>query len=1027
MDIRLQAGFVREGNCVQHGVRPLLIAMSLALSLPALARPAVAASQRAGGSLSSISEDELVGMFFRRTDVSQRLVEEELLRRGPAAVPPLIESLVSRGTSGPVPELLAKLHVYSAEPLVEALFAAEDFETRQSIRLVLFDIKEDEVSVLAAALDRADAASLKVLADVFRETGKVACMHSDALGRALETPDAESRADFLAALEQCGPRAVPAIEAMIRLLERGDEDTIRMTAGAIGEIGPAAKGALPALRSALEANRRRPRMRSDIEWAIEQVESGESLTIAEFDRMVAVEKRSREIKDRHDANVRSAGYTLESALAGFTIADAALWEWLSNDLARRENLQSLEKALSSSDPRIRLGAATAMFRMRTNEERVAGIMIAGLGSSDPVVLVGILETFWSGRTHMASPAVPRLVELVGATRDEDVRDVARRLVLSIRPSHPVALPLLEDALSAADDWDRSVACMTIASLGTAGLPLCEEIRSLAADESEDVRRNAARALVELARRTQDARAARAAADVLRTADEETRYAAFYALFQDDSGALPPEIESVLVRSIDDPSDRIAGIAFSALARGNLTTNAAAQAAWRAYVSDRGLHRKGAGEVLLRAKRLDLFARALLMPDMALRADAAVRLSRGLSWQARGGHELKGAGLEEKAVVDAVRPLLDHADPYVREASLRLVGHAGVVEASLVDEICALLGDENEQVRSAASGTLARLGRLAAPYASRHLESRNEKVRLGILESLGPLRTIDLVSVYRMSKRLGDDSIEVALAAVAAMRAQRPDSARFIAMSLSDERPRARRLAALASRDWRGQNPQFIAALIGGLSDHDAEVRRAAAVALGSFDLEGEKARNALLAGLSDGDRQVRIAAGRALRRLDAFAYDSLVDALRNEETCEGAAETIGSFYGRAGRTRDALQRALKDARPEDAGALETAIWRSGLDVRYLLEVHPPVFRTWNAPVAVGSWAVEAEIVVLDDGSVDLVRLVRGDADAINVAVQSSLVGARFEPAQDSAGRPVPVFLEVLVRPGADGPAFGGRR
>ncbi len=153
---------------------------------------------------------------------------------------------------------------------------------------------------------------------------------------------------------------------------------------------------------------------------------------------------------------------------------------------------------------------------------------------------------------------------------------------------------------------------------------------------------------------------------------------------------------------------------------------------------------------------------------------------------------------------------------------------------------------------------------------------------------------------------------------------------------------------------------------------------------------------------------------------------SLIDALDDDRTCAGAAEAIGSLYERGTDAAAALKKASSTARPELRGAIETARWRIALDVRYLIEVVTPVFKTWKPPTASGSWRVEAEIVVLNDGTVDLVRLQRGDSEEVNRAVQTALAGAVFEPAKDSDGHPVAVYLDVVVEPGTTAPMFGGK-
>lgn len=221
---------------------------------------------------------------------------------------------------------------------------------------------------------------------------------------------------------------------------------------------------------------------------------------------------------------------------------------------------------------------------------------------------------------------------------------------------------------------------------------------------------------------------------------------------------------------------------------------------------------------------------------------------------------------ELQMVDAVallRKALDDPSPQVREVSVRSVGKIGLVK--LIPDVAVLLGDFDQDVRSAALDALALLAALdtsaIGAIASSLAGSDNPDRRRDAAYLCGVLRDGD-----RLSLLMKDEDDLVRRTAVQGMvRLGDGDAVHLLTMALTDENTGVR-IAAASSLGEMGRQ-ESVPPLVLVVADPDPWVRCAALRSLGKIG--GEVALAAIERAFDGADGLVSLAALDALRGFDS--------------------------------------------------------------------------------------------------------------------------------------------------------------
>jgi HEAT repeat protein len=232
-------------------------------------------------------------------------------------------------------------------------------------------------------------------------------------------------------------------------------------------------------------------------------------------------------------------------------------------------------------------------------------------------------------------------------------------------------------------------------------------------------------------------------------------------------------------------------------------------------------------------------------------------------------------------------------------ALRLGGIALADET--LERLVDRLGDEDE--RETAGAALAALGEPGRARLRAAANDPRRDVRLGALEALGETR--DPESVPAVAARVGDDDVEVAVAALGALgRIGHADAERAIVPRLRASEPRVRAAAAQACRLSCPTAAGREALLRAALDDPDVPVGIFARKSLETRLREPEfrkAAADHAAKRLADPDRRARLRAALVLADTgDRRAYDALVEGLRDEDALlrSHAAYALGSLGDR---------------------------------------------------------------------------------------------------------------------------------
>jgi len=429
-------------------------------AVPALARatrdPDLSVRSAAIGALGGIgpfAEAALPELMTALLDGKTGLpvASQALYRIGPAAVPPLIESLAAPDIEGRAHAVLAKLGAVAVPALKRALN-----DPREPVR-----------SSAATTLAR-------IVPPAPREAVKEPIAK---LIAAMNDPDLLRRERAIQAVGQRGAEAKDAVPALIKLLEPGAVSlplAVELQYGrqvrashshhvieALGRIGPTAQAALPSLRRFLR----------DKELEIAGAEAIDVLVRAwrrgGEDRRAALEALGRIGPGAEDA-IPALARAMPEAGAPEALASIG-----------PVAVPALIESLRSSDRATREAAMRALARIgpaaRDAVPLVAGLLpdpqametLGAIGGFEP--LIGELKARPDVRlvgplVRVGEPAVPSLTALL---HDDDprVRRLATQTLGAIRAKAAAAVPELIRSL---DDPDRSMRQRAMRSLGDIG-------------------------------------------------------------------------------------------------------------------------------------------------------------------------------------------------------------------------------------------------------------------------------------------------------------------------------------------------------------------------------------------------------------------------------------------------------------------------------------------------------------------------------------------------------------------------------
>ena len=157
----------------------------------------------------------------------------------------------------------------------------------------------------------------------------------------------------------------------------------------------------------------------------------------------------------------------------------------------RSALPALAVAITSPDATTVVWARYAIAKITGDLQKHLPVLIRAL--DDKRVYAGMVGTALAGLGADASPAVPRLRELLDADNRPDDRWAAAFALASIGPASAAASPGLALALSDSDEKLRWYAAFALSEIGGSGSRNGIAIRALH-DFDDDVRGYAARAL-----------------------------------------------------------------------------------------------------------------------------------------------------------------------------------------------------------------------------------------------------------------------------------------------------------------------------------------------------------------------------------------------------------------------------------------------------------------------------------------------------------------------------------------------------
>jgi HEAT repeat protein len=309
------------------------------------------------------------------------------------------------------------------------------------------------------------------------------------------------RAATAEALGEIGPDARQAIPALIQVLTSGEGEARDQAVGALGKMGPVARAAEPELLKALneedaffrikvaEALARIGGPRTPVIWAlVDVVKDASHPPFARELAMQALESCGPRAEGSTVALIeaRSDSNPLVSGLAGEVLASLA-------PESSRNPVATLNAAMTSKDPHLRVVAAEGLWRISGQAEQAIPVLVEALTAQEllarrwaaralgdakpeygPVVLPALrdrlkdsdlqvrvfaAEAIWNVEGK-SDPVVPALLEVLKDRNNPGrARERAAYALGRIGPAAREAVPALRQAKSDEACWDVHVAAM----------------------------------------------------------------------------------------------------------------------------------------------------------------------------------------------------------------------------------------------------------------------------------------------------------------------------------------------------------------------------------------------------------------------------------------------------------------------------------------------------------------------------------------------------------------------------------------
>lgn len=259
--------------------------------------------------------------------------------------------------------------------------------------------------------------------------------------------------------------------------------------------------------------------------------------------------------------------------------------------------------------------------------------------------------------------------------------------------------------------------------------------------------------------------------------------------------------------------------------------------------------------------------------------------------------------------------MEDIDPRVQQLAASLAVSKGIVEAGPL--LMQWLSHWDENMRLAAAEGLGKLGDPAAVKSLvRALEDPEPKVRLGVAQALGQLKTKDNQEVVALLGRIRDTNIKVRQAVVEVLGTKKDRRSVIPLISCLGDTSGDVRLAAVSALREIG-DPGSGPALARLTRDSNPEVASAAVESLGQLRYLG--ATEALIDLVRTGSRELRQAAARALGSMGTpQAIDALVDSLFSPSIRSAAKDALIQAGDRASHR---LVQMLKDPRVPQSVAI----------------------------------------------------------------------------------------------------------
>ncbi len=353
-------------------------------------------------------------------------------------------------------------------PALARLLQDSSPAVRTSALHAIAEVGQPAVPMLIEALgnEKTDYWAMLVLA----ELGPDAKRAVPALIEQLSSPRAENRREALICLGKIGPASAPAIGAIEKLLDAKRGKVVLAVAYALGSIGPEAKKAADRLKPYAADPDQLTRLACA--WAIARTNPNDKALVRRATKILAESLRSKKERVRMAA-VRG----LASLKPGPAIAIPAIREALMG--ADKETLNAALDALASlgessvpnvakmlQDKNLCCKAAMILARMGPQAKTAVPALVTALRDDDPQTRREILFALGS-IGPAASAAVPALIKSLD-DEDMDVRYSAAFALGRIGPKASAAEPVLNENLNSPDKFLALVSAWALVHIAPDG-------------------------------------------------------------------------------------------------------------------------------------------------------------------------------------------------------------------------------------------------------------------------------------------------------------------------------------------------------------------------------------------------------------------------------------------------------------------------------------------------------------------------------------------------------------------------------